>query len=97
MNIYDRGDLVELKGIFRNDAEVETDPTTITFKIQPDGGVATTYVYGTNAQLVRVSAGVYTVNWIADSDGVHQYRFIGTGAIQQEQGGQFYGRPRNVV
>lgn len=96
INQWDQGDLVELKGTFRNDAGVVTDPTTITFKIQPVGGIVTTYVFGTDAQLVRVSAGIYTVNWIVAAEWIHEYRFIGTGAVQQEQGGRFVGMTRNV-
>lgn len=93
---YDVGDLIELKGTFLNDAGVATDPTTIVFKIRPDSGDLTTYVFGTDAELVRVSAGIYTVNWIVVDEGIHQYRFIGTGLVQQEEAGAFFGVPRNV-
>jgi hypothetical protein len=93
---YDIGDLVELKATFRNDAAAVTDPTTITFKIRPAGGAIVTYVYGTDVALVRVSAGIYTVNWIVTVEGITEYRFIGTGLVQQEQAGRFFGVPRNV-
>jgi hypothetical protein len=96
MNTFDIGDLVELKATFQDDAGQPTDPTTVTFKIQPAGGQVTTYVYGTDVDVIRDSAGVFRVNWLVTQPWTHEYRWIGTGAVAQEEGGTFYARPRNV-
>lgn len=73
-----------------------TDPSEVSFRIQPEGGTITEYVYGTDPELTRSSEGAYAAAWLVGSSGFHQYRFIGTGDVQQEQGARFYVRPRNV-
>lgn len=74
-----------------------TDPTDVSFQIQPAGSEATVYVYGTDSELTRSSEGAYSAAWLVGVAGVHQYRFIGTGDVQQEEGARFYARPRNVT
>ena len=77
-----RGAMYNLQLGFRIADGTPTDPTGPTFKMLEPAGTVTTYVYPTNAQLVRDSAGVFHVDWIPDEHGTHTYRFIGTGAVQ---------------
>ncbi len=74
-----------------------TDPTTVTFQIQPQGEDATVYEYGTDIELTSASVGAYSAFWLIVTPGFHEYRFIGTGEVQQAQGARFYARPSNVL
>lgn len=82
-NSYDVGDKPRLRTnpVFKNDAGVATDPTTVTFRIRIGSGTPTVYVYGTNAQLVKAGTGDYYVDWTIAAEGRHHYRFEGTGAV----------------
>lgn len=58
--------------------DVATDPTTVTFTLKGNGE-STTYVYGTDSELVKDSTGNYHVNYDFTESGYYQYSFIGTG------------------
>lgn len=79
MNSYTLGTLVRLTTTFTV-SDVNTDPTTITFKIKVPAGTITTYVYGTDGQLVRSAAGIYYVDYPTAAEGIHAWRMAGTGA-----------------
>ena len=88
MNIYNIGDEARCSIVFTVGG-VATDPTTVTFKITPPGGITTTYIYGIDAELVKDSAGHYHVDYIPSVNGLHYYRFEGTGACQTAEGANF--------
>ena len=51
-----------------NSAGTATDPTTLTAVVTPpDGSTAETYVYNTDDEWERTSAGVYTFTYTPDS------------------------------
>lgn len=68
---------------------VLTDPTAVTFTVEQPDGVETTYVYGTDPELIRDSAGIYHVEVLTDQQGTWVYRFVGTGAATGANEGQF--------
>ena len=70
-----------LNVLFTDKNGVPTDPTTVKFKITDPTGVETTYVYLTDAQLVKDSTGAYHVAWPFTMGGEWAYRFEGTGAV----------------
>ncbi len=74
-----------------------TDPTDVTFEIQPRGEDATVYEYGADVELLRSGVGAYAVAWLITDPGFHEYRFVGEGEVQQAQGARFYARPSNVT
>jgi len=80
-NIYDVGDKVRTQGTFQDLLEVDTDPSTITFKFKDPASTITTYIYGTDAELVKSATGVYYVDLILSQEGEYHYRFEGTGSI----------------
>ena len=81
-NTYSVGQQVRLTATFRNASDALTDPTTVTAKIiHIDDKTVDTYVYGTDAELVRSSLGVYYVDYTFDESGGWAYTFIGTGAV----------------
>lgn len=79
MNSYTLGSLVRLTATFEV-SDVATNPTAITFKLRKPDGTVVTYVYGTDAELVRGSTGVFYVDWTMAAEGVHAWRMAGTGA-----------------
>lgn len=83
MNSYDKGDLVRVTGTFTNASDAATDPTTVTCKVKTPAGVTTTYLYGTDAALVKDSTGVYHLDITASTSGQWWYRWEGTGAVEQ--------------
>ena len=82
-NNYYEDNLVRLTGTYRNRVTgAVADPTTVTFKVTDPNSATTTYVYGTDAQLVKDSTGVYHVDLSLDLPGLYYYRFLGTGAVK---------------
>lgn len=55
------------------------DPTVVTMRFRKPDGTRTAYVYGTNAEAVRSSTGVYYVDLSIDQAGVWTWRWEGTG------------------
>jgi len=73
-NIYSKYTLVRMSAIFSE------EPTTVTFKIEGPTKQVTTYVYGTDTELVKDSVKHYHADKIPDLSGDYYYTFIGTGA-----------------
>lgn len=94
---YDIGDTRRLTATFTNLAGTETDPSTVTFKIKLPDGTVTTYVYGTDAELVRSGAGVYYVDYSITQAGRYSYRFEGTGTVATAENSEFYARRNEAV
>jgi hypothetical protein len=86
---YDIGDLVRVTGVFTNSAGTEIDPSVVTFKVKDPANVTTTYIYGTDVELVKDSTGNYYVDIDVDDDGSWYYRFESTGTGQAAAEGRF--------
>lgn len=97
IDTYDKSDLVRVPVTFRNAAETPTDPTTVTFYFKTPAGEETSYVYGTDVELVRDSAGVFHVDVLADEPGMWVWRWKGTGLVAQADEGQFYVQPSDIT
>jgi hypothetical protein len=78
INLYKNGQRVRCLVTFTVD-DVATDPTTVTFKAKDPSGNVTTYVHGTDAQLVKDATGVFHADVITDEEGEWNFRFEGTG------------------
>ncbi len=87
----DIGDIVRATATFRNIAGVATDPTGVTFKLRKPDGTTTTYVYPTDAQLVKDSTGNYHVDVTVTLAGFYEWRFEGTGTVTASVDGEFLG------
>lgn len=90
-NTYDVGDKVRTQVSFTDDGVV-TDPSAITYKFKTPAGVTTTYVYGTDVQLVKLSTGIYYVDLTIALEGRYDWRFEGTGALVAAYEGSFWVR-----
>ena len=70
-----------------------TDPTVTTLTIRNPAGTVTTYTYGVDAGLVRVTAGDFYLNLViptdATAEGKWTYAFRGTNNCQAADEGQF--------
>lgn len=89
MNQYSKGDLVRCSASFADSAGAATNPTAVLFQVKTPAGTTTTYVYGTDAQLVRPSTGNYYVDVDASQVGTYHYRFYSTGTGQAADEGSF--------
>jgi hypothetical protein len=82
--MYDVGDVVRITVSFTDiDGEV-ADPTDVSVSYRVPRGTITTLAYGTDAEVVKDSSGVYYVDVAvpaAASGSKLQYRWVGTGAI----------------
>lgn len=70
---------VRLAVNFQDDDGTDVDPTTVTFKAYSPSGTTTTYVYATDAALVRSNTGDYYVDFVPDESGRWYYRWSSTG------------------
>jgi len=93
---HDVNDTRKLQATFKDVNGVAQDPTTVTFNMVEPDGAATPYVYGTDAELVRESAGVYYVNWSITQPGRHTWSMKGTGLVAQEEEHEFYAKRSNA-
>lgn len=59
-----------------------TDPSTVTLWIKSPNGTETALVYGTDDEVERVSAGVYTSHVSLTAAGRWVFRYEGTGACE---------------
>lgn len=80
---FDWGDLARFSVTFTDAAGAPTDPTTVTLRLlHPDGSTAITYVYGTDAALIRDDVGAYHADYLLDTVGYWVWRWEGTGLVQ---------------
>jgi len=93
INVYDKGDLVRVEGAFKDDDEILTDPTIVRFKFTTPAGVMTTYVHGTDVQLVRDSTGQYHVDLTPTQSGDWHYSWECSGLVQAAEPWQFVVKP----
>jgi hypothetical protein len=85
-NTYDVGDVVRLRGIFKDAAGALANPTTTRLKVlvpktATTPAVEVTYTYGVDGGLVRNSVGDHSYDYPPAVPGRYFYRWIGTGAI----------------
>lgn len=85
VNTYDVGDEVRITTAddpFTNIEGVKIDPDAVFVKVKDPNGDVTTYEYGVDAEVIRISAGVYHMSVNASLAGDWWYRFYSTGAGQ---------------
>ena len=67
--LYEYGSSPTITATIKNAAGTLVDPATLTFKFKQETGATTTYVYGTDAELVKSVTGVYYVELLCDGGG----------------------------
>ena len=53
------GNLIKVRATFKDDTQVKMDPTVVTLHVKNPADTETSYVYGTDPEVVRESQGVY--------------------------------------
>lgn len=66
-----------------------SDPTTLECTVHEPDGTETTYVLGTDIELVAEDTGKFYVDWDANQAGQHKYRWQALGVIAASFGGSF--------
>ncbi len=94
-NEYDIGDEVRVSAAFQSLANVLTDPTTVTVKVKDPANAITSYVYGTDEELVKDSTGMYHLDVTPDQSGTWYYRFASTGTVTAAEEKSFLVRESN--
>lgn len=77
INQYDVGDAVRCTSTFADTNGTATDPDNLFFQWRTPDGTLTTKEYGVDAEVLKVSTGVYACDLNIDADGTWQYRFYG--------------------
>lgn len=73
------GTAVESRQEFQDSDGALDDPDTVTLTVRDPSGTKTAYVYLTDAEVVRLSVGVYVFRHIPDAAGEWGYHWAGTG------------------
>lgn len=75
INSYVYKNLVRLVGEFRDQDDNLFDPTVVRVVIEDPAGVPVTYIYGTDPELIRDTAGTYHAVVAAAVEGRWKYRW----------------------
>ena len=70
---------VRIAANFQNDNREDIDPDTVSVKFQSPSGTLSTYVYGTDAALIKASTGDYYIDFTPNESGRWHYRWASTG------------------
>ena len=94
-NVYDIGDCVRCRGLFRDpDTWAEVDPDNVFFEIKDPDGVTATYQYGVSGSPVtRADVGDYQVRVTVTASGEWYYHFYSTGTGPTAEERSFSVRP----
>jgi hypothetical protein len=94
---YDIGDLIRLTGSFTDLDGNASDPTTITLSIKEPNGDVVNLVYGQDVFVVKQSTGIYYMDFAPAMEGLHYYRFAGTGTVTAAEEMNFYVNKRQTA
>ena len=81
ISTYDIGNQVDMVGVFTTSAGATVDPSTVLCLFQNPAGTETTYTYGVDAELTKLSTGRYQLRLTTAAAGNHFYRFKGTAGV----------------
>ena len=91
------GDVRRMSVSYQEKDLTYVDPTTITLNIIAPSGAITTYVYGTDSELVKDSTGQYHADYLLDESGIWKYQFISTGTLPSMEEGSWATLSNRVV
>lgn len=79
VNYYLIGNIIRLSSYFVSISNVPVDPDDITLEIKQPDGTVLTYTYAAN-EIIKVGTGSYYYDFTPTINGIHYYRFSGSGA-----------------
>lgn len=74
---------------FSDAAGVPTDPDTVTVQWRRRGSPPTTWVYGTDPEVIRDSVGTFHADIPVAKAGTYYFRWAGTGDVAAAEEGSF--------
>lgn len=80
---------IRIRAKIRGFDGVLSDPTTLECTVHEPDGTETTYVWGTDVELVKEDSGEFYLDWDASQAGQHKYRWQADGVIVASFGGSF--------
>lgn len=91
MNRYILGQSVKIRGTFKDDDEVLTNPTLISLKIgfMDNNSSFTELADLDKADLTQESTGVFSYNYLTDDEGKHTVRMVSSGNLLTAQESEF--------
>ena len=87
-DVFQKGAVVLFEASFTNVAGVLVDPSAVTFKLKNPAGVITSYVYGTDDEVVKAAVGKYSAELPIDAVGPWYWRWESTGEGQGAEEGE---------
>lgn len=87
---YDLNDTPALTVTIKDSAAAVIDPTTLVFIATSPSGTATTYTYGTDTELVKISTGVYNVDLLLNESGRWVFNWTATGNVSLAEHGELW-------
>lgn len=78
--VFANGEVIRARVTYRDpDSGSLVDPATVSVTIRPPSGTLTTYDYGQDAELSKVSTGVYQVSIALTEVGTYKWKWVGLG------------------
>jgi hypothetical protein len=81
MNTYEQDNVVRVSVTFKDAAGVLADPTTVKLRVKIGSAEPSEYVYGTDSEVMRDSAGLYHADLAVNAPGTWRYKWLGTGTV----------------
>lgn len=84
------GNIIKVRSTFKNEDNVKQDPATVQVAVKKPDATITTYVYGTDPEVVRESTGIYHILIdTTDEPGTWQFVWNSSGTLQAAGQTQF--------
>ncbi len=97
-NTYNLGALVKVSATFTvAETEQAIDPDVVNVSVRAPDETVTTFVYGTNAEVIRDDPGEYHSDVNANQSGTWYYRWFSTGDGQAAEENRFEVRPAMAI
>ena len=98
MKTYDVGKAIRLSAVWYDEDAAPVDPTTVTLKVKSLVPATTTYVFGTDAEVIKDRVGHYHADLTitGSGDGYWWFRWEGTGAAVGADEAKFFVDKKNV-
>ena len=87
---FDVGDVTRISVVFKNLAGTVVDPTVVKIRIKLPTNVELAYEYLIGAEVIKDSTGTYHMDYPITMDGMHYYKWTGTGAVYAAEESQFF-------
>ena len=90
---YDIGDVTRLSVSFTDLSNVTVDPSSVMLKIREPNAVILQQSYPTNDTIIKDSVGNYHMDYLISKDGLHNYKWVGSGTVNASEKDSFFVKP----